>query len=121
MKKRCLFFILIILSAFLFGGCENKTVVIYAPIEIKNLPKEFIISEIQPKEIELKVTGYKSALNNLSLFKILYKIDLSDAKEGVILLQTTEDAVELPPNISIVEMTPPEISIKTEKPVYPHL
>ena len=115
MKKKFLFFILITLSAFLCNNCANKIIVIYAPIEVKNLPKQFIVSEIQPKEIKLRVIGYKSALNNLSLFKIIYKIDLSEAKEGVISLQPTKDAIELPPNISIVEMTPPKISIKIEK------
>ncbi len=114
-KRKYLFFILITLPALLFYACQNKTVLINTPIKIENLPNEFIISEIQPQKIKLTVTGYKSALKNLSLFKILYKIDFSDAKEGEILLQTTGDAIELPPNISIVGMSPPEIFIKIKK------
>jgi len=115
LKKNILFFILIISTLFLFNACENQAAVINAPIKIKNLPKGLVIAEINPKQIEITVTGYKSALNNLPLFKILYEIDLSDAKEGEVLLQTTEDAIELPPNVFVKTMIPPEILIKLSK------
>ncbi len=111
-------FVILILVVISLTGCQHKnTAVIFIPIITEEIPIGFILSGVHPRGIEVSVTGTELAIKNLSDIKLEYRIDLSQASEGVTSFHINKNLIKLPQDISIVKINPLILSVQMNKKV----
>ncbi len=108
-------FILIVIGAFiLWPYASIQETDIFVPVDSEKIPKGLIITNGPFKGIEVRVRGPKSAIRSLSLQKIQYTIDLSEADIGVNTIPIHQDRIPLLSGISILKINPDFITVKLE-------
>src|SRR3972149_9943840 len=68
---------------FFVVGQSNREVGVLVPIGYKDAPLDLVISNTPTDEVEVRVTGPKLFINNLSASQIIAELDLSGATVGV--------------------------------------
>jgi diadenylate cyclase len=110
-----------ILLAFIFwvalatshARIHERSVVV--PVEYKAVPQNLVLAGNKPTEIKLYVAGPKSDLDALSASRLSVEIDLSKAMSGKQTLAVTEEDIDLPKRVRLLEMEPSSLSISLEE------
>lgn len=65
--------------------------------------------------IEVRINGPKSKIKALSNLKLRYELDLSGVNNGFNSIPIDQDQIQLPGRVSIVKVSPAQVTVKIEK------
>lgn len=82
------------------------------PIEYSRPPANLILTEDRLPEAKLLLEGPASLLDNLTPSQVRLKVDLSKMAAGRQLVNLTEENVELPKKINILEIQPANVTLE---------
>ena len=85
-------------------------------VELKNLPDNLMRTTDLINEVEIRVSGPRSVVDNLRSEDLRYVIDLSNAQPGPMIVKIYPSRIEgLPRNVQITGISPSQISINLDE------
>lgn len=100
---------------FFVAGQSRTEVGFLVPIGLKGIPKDMVMTSVPPDEIEVRVTGPRLFISNLSPAQIAAELDLSAAKEGLNAYKIQPKDIATPMGIEVLRFRPNSIEVKLEK------
>jgi len=84
----------------------EKTLVV--PVELRNLPAQFVITGARDEYVDLRLRGPRSLLDGL---RKRIRLDLSDVRPGVSSFRVNADMLNLPRGVKLVRISPAQINL----------
>lgn len=84
-------------------------------IEFSGLPSSLVVSEGKIDHATVWLRGVRRNLFNLRAKNMVFKVDLKEATEGMLVYPLTEDGLEKIPGIVVEKIVPPVLNLKIEK------
>lgn len=117
-KNLSLKFLAVVLAAalwFFVAGQSSTEVGFLVPIGYKGVPKDLIITSTPPDEVDVRVTGPKLLINNLSSSKIIAEVDLSGADEGLNTYRFKPSDITTPMGVKVLSLKPASVEVRMER------
>lgn len=110
------FALLLALVAWLALGSEERTeTTLQIILEITNLPKNLMIINEVPSQIEVRVQGPRSVIRELSTEKLHKQLDLSGAKPGSRSEIFSPGSLNFPRGVLVTRIKPSAISVELDQ------
>lgn len=100
---------------FFVAGQSNMEIGFFVPLGFKGTPKDLVMTSSPPDEVEVRVSGPKLFINNLSPSQITAELDLSGSKDGLNSYRLTPGDVVTPMGIEVTRLRPSTVDIRMEK------
>jgi YbbR domain-containing protein len=95
---------------------ERRLELAYAvPIELKNVPQGMVVTNDLPKNIDIRLSGPRALLSDLTQKDVRISIDLLGLKPGVTTFSRLDDHLRLPGGIQVTRISPSFIDVKLEQ------
>jgi YbbR domain-containing protein len=100
---------------FFVAGQSRTEVGFLVPIGLKGIPKDMVMTSAPPDEIEVRVTGPRLLIGNLSPSQIAAELDLSASKEGLNEYKIQPKDIMTPMGVDVLRLRPNSIEVKLER------
>lgn len=100
---------------FFVAGQSNTEVGFLVPIGYKDAPRDLVISNMPPDEVEVRVMGPKLFINNLSAAHITAELDLSGATVGVNSYRLKPSDITTPMGVEVLRLRPNSVEVRMDK------
>jgi len=97
------------------GKTDFREVFITVPIEYGHPPTDLILSENRLEEAKLLLEGPLILLDNLNSSQVRLKVNLSGMAAGRQVVNLTDENVDLPKKIKILDIYPPNLNLELYK------
>lgn len=95
---------------------ERRLELAYAvPIELKNVPQGMVVTNDLPKNIDIRLSGPRALLSDLTQKDVRISIDLLGLKPGVTTFSRLDDHLRLPGGIQATRISPAFVDVKLEQ------
>lgn len=95
---------------------ERRLELAYAvPIELKNVPQGMVVTNDLPKNIDIRLSGPRALLSDLTQKDVRISIDLLGLKPGVTTFSRLDDHLRLPGGIQVTRISPSFVDVKLEQ------
>lgn len=103
------------------GQMEMLEKIITVPVEYTATSDEVVMIGEKPKDVRLHLTGAKSDLDAASPSSLSVKIDLSQSGVGKQVFPISEDNIQIPKGIRLIDVEPPNVEITIAKLIRKHI
>ncbi len=104
----------LVLWFFVMG--EQKLEVGYAvPLELKNTPAGMMVANEVPSLVDVRISGPRTLLMNLSPTDIRISVDLEDLQPGLTTFRRLEERLDIPGTLKVTRLSPSFIDVKLER------
>lgn len=104
----------LVLWMFIMG--ERRLEVGYrVPLELQNIPAELMIANEVPSLVDVRVSGPRTLLMNVSPNDISIAVDLTDLQPGLTTFKRLEERLNLPSGLRVTRLSPSFIDLKLER------
>jgi YbbR domain-containing protein len=100
---------------FLVVGEKEEEVGFIVPLGFKGIPGDMAMVSNPPGDVEVRVVGPRTFVNNLSPAKITADIDLTDSSEGLNTFHLRPDNIKIPRGIEVTRIRPSSVVVWMEK------
>lgn len=100
---------------FFVAGQSNTEVGFLVPLGLKGIPKDMVVTGVPPAEMEVRVSGAKPVIINLSSSQIIAELDLAGAKEGVNTFNILPEDIITPVGVDVLSIRPKSVEVRLEK------
>jgi hypothetical protein len=100
---------------FFVAGQSSTEVRFLVPLGIKGTPKNTLVTSTPPGSLEVRVTGPKLVIHNLSPTQIMADLDLTDAAEGESTYKIRKSDVTTPAGVDVIGVRPEAVEITLER------
>ncbi|MHB8481662.1 MAG: CdaR family protein [Nitrospiria bacterium] len=107
----------LILGVLLWGYVNSRGQVemnFLVPLQLKNLPDNLKIVGRTPENIEVRVKGRESTLENLTSTRLAVTLDLSKVLSGENTVYLHAENINVPLNVEVTHLLPKTIALKIE-------
>ncbi len=99
-----------------FIAGENEIQVgLVVPLEIRNIPVGFLITNKVDRQVELRLSGPPSILGNMKPDDVSASIDLSNSRAGRRIVSVEERGIHVPPGVKVSRMYPTAVEVLLER------
>jgi YbbR domain-containing protein len=81
----------------------------HMPLSIVNIPPRSLIASPLPASVDVRLRGPFTALRQLEPDKLEAVLDLKNAEPGELAYRLTSDDVNVPPEVEVISISPPEV------------
>lgn len=104
----------LVLWFFVMG--ERKLEVGYTvPLELKNTPPGMMVANEVPSLVDVRLSGPRTMLMNLSPKDISISVDLADLKPGLTSFKRLEERLNIPSGVKVTRLSPSFVDVKLER------
>ncbi|PLX84799.1 MAG: YbbR domain pair protein [Desulfuromonas sp.] len=104
----------IVLWFFVMG--ERRLEVAYiVPIEYRGLAQELMIANEVPSSVDVRISGPRALLMNLSSSDISIAVDLRALSAGVTSFKRLEESLNIPTGLKVTRVSPSYVDVKLER------
>ena len=104
----------IVLWFFVMG--ERRLEVAYiVPIEYRGLAQELMIANEVPSSVDVRISGPRALLMNLSSSDISIAVDLRQLSAGVTSFKRLEESLNIPTGLKVTRVSPSYVDVKLER------
>jgi len=117
-KEWVLKFISLVLATMLWWFVGGEDIVdknVMVPIEIINLPRDLVISNQFKKEIEVTLSGPRSAIQEMANKAVARQINLSTATPGTNVIENDNSSIQVPRGVTVLRIQPTSIILSLDK------
>jgi YbbR domain-containing protein len=94
---------------------ERARMILRTTIQLANIPDNLMVTNDLPSEIQLTVEGPRTMLTLLNPRLHPYRIDLKDARAGVMRIQVSPQNLRIPRGVEVVEISPGTILVELKE------
>ncbi|MDT8440754.1 MAG: CdaR family protein [Desulfuromonadales bacterium] len=104
----------VVLWFFVMG--ERRLEVAYiVPIEYRGLSSELTIANEVPSSVDVRISGPRALLMNLSSSDISIAVDLKDLTAGMTSFRRIEESMNIPSGLKVTRLSPSFVDVRLEK------
>lgn len=104
----------LVLWFFVMG--EQKLELGYAvPLELKNTPRGLMVANEVPSLVDVRISGPRTLLMNLSPSDISISVDLKDLQPGLTSFKRLEERLNIPSALKVTRLSPSFVDVKLER------
>ncbi|MFK5926847.1 MAG: CdaR family protein [Desulfuromusa sp.] len=104
----------LLLWMFIMG--ERRLEVGYrVPLELQNIPKELMVANEIPSQVDVRVSGPRTLQMKVSPNDISIIVDLTDLRPGLTTFKRLEERLNLPSGLRVTRLSPSFIDLKLER------
>jgi hypothetical protein len=81
----------------------------HMPLSIVNIPARSLVASALPASVDVRLRGPFTALRQLEPDKLEAVLDLKSAEPGEVVYRFTPDDVNVPPEVEVISISPPEV------------
>ncbi len=107
-------FFAVILWLFVVGE-RGTEIGFLIPLELKDIPTGFMVSNEVKNLVEVRVSGPRTLLTSLSPSQMRIALDLSKSEKGTNLFQILPEDISVPRGINVTAVKPSSVTIELEK------
>ncbi|KIH77098.1 YbbR-like protein [Geoalkalibacter ferrihydriticus] len=85
------------------------------PIEYINVPQGMMIANEVPNLVDIRLTGPRTLLVNLSSGDISFSVDLADLKPGLTSFKRLEERLDIPGGLKVTRISPSFVDVRLER------
>lgn len=85
------------------------------PLELKNVPQGMVVVNEVPSQVEVRLSGPRTLLMNLSPRDVSISVDLVDLKPGLTSFKRLEERLNIPSGLKVTRLSPAFIDVKLER------
>jgi YbbR domain-containing protein len=93
----------------------QSEMVVDAPVEFKNVPKEMEIMKQSLKKVNLSIRGHERILRSLRPADSRVVVDLANAKKGESVLSLANDDVVIPRSVQVLRIEPATVKVTLDQ------
>lgn len=97
------------------AGQSSTEVGFLVPLVFKGIPKDYVMASKPLSEVEVRVSGPKAFINNLSPSQIIAEVDLGASKEGLNNYKILPKNIVTPVAVDVVRIRPNSVDVRLEK------
>lgn len=104
----------VVLWFFVMG--ERRLEVGYAvPLELQNIPEGMMVTNEVPRLVDVRISGPRTLLMNLSPTDINISVDLKDLQPGLTSFKRLEERLNIPSGLKVTRLSPSFVDVKLER------
>jgi len=104
----------VVLWFFVMG--EQKLELQYSvPLELKNVPAGLMVANEVPSQVDVRISGPRTLLNNVRPSDISIAVDLRDLQPGLTSFKRLEERLNIPSALKVTRVSPSFVDIKLER------
>ncbi len=96
---------------FAFQVASVQRVIDQVPVEVHNLPPDWVIESLKPQQLRVNVMGSERAFAAFDWSTLRVRLDLSQPESGRQTVVVGDDAINLPEEISLVRAEPSVVRV----------
>jgi hypothetical protein len=100
---------------YLVSGREKVEIWVDVPLEIINLPPNYLITKGMLNKIQVRIRGTKALLERVEEKKISYTLDLSNVRKGSNVLVLNPKNIAFPRPLEVVEVIPSRLELMVDE------
>ncbi|MCC6501562.1 MAG: YbbR-like domain-containing protein [Deltaproteobacteria bacterium] len=100
---------------FFVAGQSKTEVGVLVPLSLKGVPRDMVMTSMPPGDIEVRVTGPRLFMANLSPAQISAELDMSGGLEGLNAYKIQSTDITTPMGIDVLRFRPNSIEVRLEK------
>src|SRR6056297_3514930 len=85
------------------------------PLELTNEPPGMMVANEVPNLVDIRLSGPRTLLMNLSPADISISVDLSDLKPGLTSFKRLEERLNIPSGLKVTRLSPSFVDVKLER------
>lgn len=93
-------------------GTTVREVTLTVPVDITELPEGFVVSDVEPLLVTVRVRGLVHQVNKLKREAIQVVLPLKRVKEGENVIWTGPNLVRVPSGIEVVDVLPAQVKVR---------
>jgi YbbR domain-containing protein len=97
---------------FVNAGERDTEAEFQVPLELRNIPSNLMIVSPRIDFVDLRVSGPRTLLSRIDQEHLSLPLDLSGVRPGPAVFRVMADSLNLPRGVSVVRMTPSEITVE---------
>ncbi len=97
---------------FVNAGERDTEAEFQVPLELRNIPSSLMIVSPRIDFVDLRVSGPRTLLSRIDQEQLSLPLDLSGVRPGPAVFRVMADSLDLPRGVSVVRMTPSEITLE---------
>ncbi|MGM0610092.1 MAG: CdaR family protein [Thermodesulfobacteriota bacterium] len=100
---------------YVVSGQEKVDTWLMVPLDITNLPRDYIVRSGMPSEIQVRLRGTRAMLNRINSGDLSYSLDLSQVRTGENIVVLSPKNIEAGIALEVVELSPSRIDLNVDK------
>lgn len=85
------------------------------PVEFRNVPDEWTLTEIEPLEVQVALLGTQQAFRSLDPSQLVMSFDVQGSPEGDSVFTVSESNLQLPEGISLYNAEPDSVRVDVQR------
>lgn len=100
---------------FFVMGERRQEIGFTVPLNLVNIPEGLMVANEVPNLVDVRVSGPRTVLMNLSPQDISISVDLKDLKPGVTSFKRLDERLNIPSALKVTRLSPSYIDVKLER------
>lgn len=100
---------------FFVMGEQRQEVGFTVPLRLSNIPEGLMVANEVPNLIDVRISGPRTLLMNLSPQDISIAVDLSDLKPGLTSFKRLDERLNIPSALRVTRLSPSFVDVKLER------
>jgi YbbR domain-containing protein len=100
---------------FFVAGQSSTEVALLVPLGIKGAPGALVMTSAPPGEVEVRLSGPRLLMSDLSPSQVQAELDLGMAKEGLNTYRITRDNIVAPAGVEVKRLKPNSVKVTMER------
>lgn len=100
---------------FFVMGERRQEIGFSVPLKLENIPQDLMLANEVPNLVDVRVSGPRTLLMNLSPQDISISVDLKDLKPGLTSFKRLDEKLNIPSALKVTRLSPSFVDVKLER------
>lgn len=100
---------------FFVMGERRQEIGFSVPLKLENIPQDLMLANEVPNLIDVRISGPRTLLMNLSPQDISISVDLKDLKPGLTSFKRLDEKLNIPSALKVTRLSPSFVDVKLER------
>jgi YbbR domain-containing protein len=100
---------------FFVMGERRQEIGFSVPLKLENIPQDLMVANEVPNLVDVRVSGPRTLLMNLSPQDVSISVDLKDLKPGLTSFKRLDEKLNIPSALKVTRLSPSFVDVKLER------
>jgi len=100
---------------FFVMGERRQEIGFAVPLKLENIPQDLMVANEVPNLVDVRISGPRTLLMNLSPQDISISVDLKDLKPGLTSFKRLDEKLNIPSALKVTRLSPSFVDVKLER------
>jgi YbbR domain-containing protein len=100
---------------FFVMGERRQEIGFSVPLKLENIPQDLMLANEVPNLVDVRVSGPRTLLMNLSPQDVSISVDLKDLKPGLTSFKRLDEKLNIPSALKVTRLSPSFVDVKLER------